>query len=284
MLSSVLMAPHGAEIIPMAGQPYNEAFRPLHAALDRAGQTLAERNTDLIVMVTPHGYSLDVAYTVYQHERFQGIFYHLTESNVFGDIAGRTVWSGDREQAGALLARLLDLGVAAEGLVHGAPTYPLELAWGECTPLHYLVRGDKPKIVLIGLPRARHDRLAQMQGDLATLGRLLLSVARDYAGAVSIVSSADLAHTHTAQSPYGQHESAAAFDALVQEWAAAPTRDRLERLLALQPTALACGMAGMCILQTIVDTTPLACQRITYAAPTYYGMAVVEWDVSESER
>lgn len=277
MLSSVLMAPHGAEIIPTPGQPYNEAFRPLHVAMERAGKALAERNTDLLIMFTPHGYSLDAAYTIYHHERYQGLFYNLTESNIFGDIAGRTLWTGDRDQASAVLAGLHTHGVAAEALVHGGATYPLALAWGEAVPLHYFVRGDRPKVVLIGLPRARHDRLAQMQGDLATLGRVLLDVAARYDGAVSIVSSADLAHTHTVQSPYGFHVSAAEFDATVQAWAAAPTRDKLQRLLALQPTALACGMAGMCILQAIFDEMPLPCRRVTYVAPTYYGMAVAEW-------
>ncbi len=277
MLSSVLMAPHGAEIIPLAGQPYNDAFRPLHAAMEQAGQALAERDTDLLMMVTPHGYSLDAAYTIYLHERFQGLFYNLTESNVFGEISGRALWTGERDQAAAVLAGLRQRGVAADGLVHGSPGYPLALAWGETVPLHYLVRGAAPKVVLIGLPRARHDRLAQMQQDLATLGRVLRDVADRYDGAVSIVSSADLSHTHTSQSPYGYHASSAAFDATVQAWAAAPTRDKLERMLALQPTALACGMAGMCILQAIFDERPLVCRQLTYAAPTYFGMAVALW-------
>ena len=277
MLSSVLMLPHGAEIIPTPGQPYNEAFRPLHTAMDQAGAALAERKTDLVIMFTPHGYSLDAAYTIYMHERFQGLFYDLTESSIFGEIAERLLWTGDHEQASAVLSGLQAQGVPVEGLVHGSPSYPLALAWGESVPLHYLVRNNKPKVVLIGLPGARHDRLAQMQNDLATLGRVLLSVAAAYPGAVSIVSSADLAHTHTAQSPYGYHESAAEFDATVQAWAAAPTRDKLERMLSLQPTAKACGMAGMCVLQAIFDSAPLPCRQLAYVAPTYYGMAVGTW-------
>jgi aromatic ring-opening dioxygenase LigB subunit len=277
MLSSVLMLPHGAEIIPTPGQPYNEAFRPLHSAMEQAGQALAARKSDLVIMFTPHGYNLDAAYTIYLHERFQGLFYNLTESNIFGDIAGRMLWAGNREQADAVLSGLQRCGVAAEGLVHGSPTYPLALAWGESVPLRYLLNGDKPQVVLIGLPRSRHDRLIQMQDDLATLGRVLLSVAAAYPGAVSIVSSADLSHTHAVQSPYGYHESASVFDATVQAWATTPTRDKLERMLALQPTALACGMAGMCVLQTVLEAAPLPCQQLVYAAPTYFGMAVSQW-------
>ena len=116
-----------------------------------------------------------------------------------------------------------------------------------------------------------------MQNDLAALRRALLDIAAAYPGGVSIVSSADLAHTHSAQGRDGFHESAAAFDALVQRWARTPERETLNRLLALQPTAKACGIAGMCMLQTIFDSGHLTCGPTTCAVPSYFGMMVAQW-------
>ena len=277
MLSSVLMLPHGAEIIPTPGTPYNEAFRPLHEAMERAGREVAARKTDIDILLTPHGFTLSDIYVVYMHERFQALFYNLNESNTFGDIAARELWPGDRQTAERLLAAMKQKAIPADGLIQGSPTYALTLGWGETVPLHYLVAGETPRAVIVSLPRKRYEGLAEMQNNLADLGRVLLDLAESYPGAVSIVVSADMAHTHDATGPYGFHESADAFDHLVQQWAQKPTRGGLNELLALQPTAKACGMAGMCVLQSIFESANLTCAHTAYAAPTYFGMMVAHW-------
>jgi aromatic ring-opening dioxygenase LigB subunit len=277
VLSSVLMLPHGAEIVPAPYVTYNEAFRPLHDAMRVVGQDVASRQTKLVLMLTPHGYSLDHAYAVYLHERLQGLFYTLSESNIFGEIAERMLWPGDRVQAERLLATMQASGIAAEGLTHGSPSYPLALAWGESVPLRYLAAENGPSFVIIGLPRSRHDRLPAMQGDLAALGRILYDLASSFDGSVSIVSSADLSHTHSAEGPYGFHPTSKVFDETVQRWASKPERAHLERMLAMQPEAKACGMAGMCVLQSVLDQARFSSRRLIYALPTYYGMAVAEW-------
>ena len=144
MLSSILMLPHGSDIIPGTDRPYTEAFRPLHEAMERAGAAVAGRKTDLIILLTPHGYSLATAYNVYLHDRFDGLFHDLSHSSIFGNIVSHTRWAGERAQAEQLLAAMKDKGIPADGLTYGAPDYPLPLGWGETVPLHYIVNGDKP--------------------------------------------------------------------------------------------------------------------------------------------
>ncbi len=277
MLTSILMLPHGAEIIPAPGHPYNEMFRPLHRAMEEVGQQTARDNTDLLIMLTPHGTSLAEAFGVYQAERYQGIFYDLSESNVYGDVISHSLWSGDAEQAKRLLESLKQRGIAAEGIIQGSPDYPLALTWSEAVPLHYLAAADNPRALIMSLPRKRFSQLGAMQQDLIRLARVYLDLAEAYPGRASIVISADLAHTHSDSGPYGFHESAAVFDSLVQEWVRSPTEDRLASLLALQPTAKACGMAGLRVLQTILSETKLTSQQAVYAVPTYYGMLVARW-------
>jgi aromatic ring-opening dioxygenase LigB subunit len=277
MLSSILMLPHGSEIIPTADRPYNEAFRPLHEAMLQAGASVAERKTGLIILMTPHGYGLGTAYNVYLHDRYDGLFHDLSHSNIFGQIASHTRWAGERAQAEQLLAALKEKGIPADGLIYGGSDYPLPLGWGESVPLHYIADGDKPHAVLMALPRTRYDHLLDMQNDLAGIGRIWLDMANAYPGNVCLVSSADLAHTHSATGPYGFHESAAAFDALLQQWVHAPKRETIAQLLALQPTAKACGMSGLIMLQTILEATGFTCVQATYACPTYFGMMVARW-------
>lgn len=277
MISALFLLPHGAQIIPLPGIPYDEAFRPLHEAMQQVGQGIKDQNIELLFLLSPHGYSLAHAFVVYLHERYQGLFYDLSESNVFGHIVGRMLWPGDKPMAEALLSAMQTSGVAAEGLVHGSPSYPLTLAWGESIPLHYAISGDNPRAVIIAIPRRRHTNLPEMQDELTCLGHLLLKTAHNYTGSVGVVISADLAHTHTAQGPYGFHESAAVFDDLVQTWARKPQRQILNELLRLQPTAMACGMAGLIVAQTILENVSFSCDMVTYAVPTYFGMMVARW-------
>jgi hypothetical protein len=64
----------------------------------------------------------------------------------------------------------------------------------------------------------------------------------------------------------------------VQQWVREPTRERLDGLLALQPTARACAMAGMCSLQVVLERSALRSTGGVYAAPTYFGMLAARWD------
>jgi len=282
MLISAYLVPHGNQIIPGLEQPYAEGFRPLHQAMEQARDRLAADGADLLILLTPHGIALPEAYGVYLNERLQGLYYDLSESNVFGQVRGRALWPGDRTVAEGLVAALQGAGLPAAGLLQGAPSFPIALTWGELVPLHYLGSSGSPRVVVVSLPRTRAN-LLKIEDQLFTLGRTLRDFASRTEQRASLVISADLAHTHTAEGPYGVHASAPAYDHLAQEWAWAPTRERLAGLLELQPTALACGMAGMCALQPVLEAEGLVCSGVTYAVPTYFGMMVARWGSSPSQ-
>lgn len=276
MLTSAYLVAHGMQILPGLEEPYAEGFRPLHVAMEDAGRRLRAEQVELLILLTPHGTLLPTAYGVYLNERLQGLYYRLTESNVFGDLRSRALWRGDREGAERLLAVLQGAGLGAEGLLTGSASYPAALAWGEVVPLHYLAGAAGPEVIVVSLPRSRADPVA-IREELEGLGRALLAFASAEARRTSLVVSADLAHTHSAAGPYGAHQSAPAFDREAQAWACAPERGTLRRMLELQPTALACGMAGMCALQPVLEAGPFTCSGVTYAAPTYFGMMVAHW-------
>jgi aromatic ring-opening dioxygenase LigB subunit len=270
------MLPHGSEIT-VADKPGNEGFRSLHEAMQQAGSAVAERKTDLVMLLTPHGYSLATAYNVYLHESFDGQFHDTSHPHTFGEIVAHSRWTGERSQAERLLSTMQESGIAADGMMYGAPDYPLPLGWGESVPLHYIAGSDTPHVVITALPRSRYDRLLDMQKDLTAIAHIWLDAANAYPGNVCLVSSADLAHTHSATGPYGFHESAAVFDTLLQQWVQSPKRETLAQLLALQPTAKACGISGLTVLQTLLEATGFACVQATYACPTYFGMMVARW-------
>lgn len=277
MLVSAYMLPHGTDMIPGVKEPYPEGFRPVHLAMEQAGKTIAAENPDLVVMLVPHGYTLPEQHVVYLHERYLGLLYDATNPDVFGSVKFSDIWHGDRAAAEQLLAAMQARNIPATGLIQGGPPFALTLAWSETVPLHYLTKSCAPRIVIVSLPRTRHEKILAIQNDLAALGNALYDFASERDERVSIVISADMAHTHDASGPYGFHESADKLDYLVQHWVRSPKRDRLRQMLALQPTGLACGMAGMCVLQVILDRSLLQSTASTYAAPTYFGMMVAHW-------
>lgn len=277
MLVSTYMLPHGADMIPGIKEPYPEGFRPVHLAMEQMGRTLAAENPDLVIMLVPHGYTLPEQHVVYLHERYLGLLYDATNPDTFGALHMADIWPGDRAAAEQVLAAMQAKRIPATGLIQGGPAFALTLAWSETVPLHYLMKKCKPRIVIISLPRTRYDKLMAMQPDLAALGDVLYEFAAAHEQRVSIIMSADMAHTHDASGPYGFHESAAKFDYHVDYWIRSPRRDRLNQMLALQPTGLACGMAGMCVLQVILERAHLQSQERTYAAPTYFGLMVAHW-------
>jgi aromatic ring-opening dioxygenase LigB subunit len=278
VLVSAYMLPHGSQIIPGLDDNYDEANRPLHQAMQQMGAALAADCPDAVILVTPHGISLPEHHAVYMHDRLMGLLYALAGPHDINKVKEQYLWTGDSALARRLLGAMLDRGIPTLPLVQGSSEYPLALAWGETVPLYYLLRDCSPRVVIISLPRSRLDRLGDIQVDLAALGAVLYEQAMAFGGRVSLVMSADQSHTHDAAGPYGFHESAKAFDELVQQWVTAPTRDRLNGLLALQPTAKACAMAGMCSLQVVLERSALRSAGAVYAAPTYFGMLAARWD------
>jgi aromatic ring-opening dioxygenase LigB subunit len=277
MLVSAYMLPHGTDIIPGIKEPYGEGFRPLHLAMEQAGKTLAAENPDLVIMLVPHGYTLPEQHVVYLHERYLGLLYDASNPDVFGAVQMADIWRGDRAAAEQVLAAMQAKHIPASGLIQGGPPFALTLAWSETVPLRYLLKDCAPRVVIISLPRTRYDKMLAIQPDLAALGDVLYEFAAASEQRVSIVISADLAHTHDAGGPYGFHKAAAKLDDHVDYWVRSPKRERLNQMLALQTDGKACGMAGMCVLQVILDRAHLKATTHTYAAPTYYGMMVAHW-------
>ncbi|HEV7132389.1 MAG TPA: hypothetical protein VGN27_01500, partial [Gaiellaceae bacterium] len=87
---------------------------------------------------------------------------------------------------------------------------------------------------------------------------------------VALVASADHAHAHGPDGPYGFDEAAAAYDARFQELVAAEPLDFMP-LAPLVEAAMADSLWQLLVLQGAARGPA---ELLAYAAPTYYGMAV----------
>jgi aromatic ring-opening dioxygenase LigB subunit len=220
-----------------------DAAPELRAAMDELGRQFDGSACDAVVVVTPHNVHVE------------GHFAVVTASRV-GEH------ETDRELASDLVAAIRAEGLPVVGVSYGGndpAEAELPLDWGTEVPLQFV---RAPRVVVIAPARDRpldeHVRLGE-------------AIARGSgARRVGLVASADHAHAHDAEGPYGFDRAAAAYDARFLELLALETPD-FGPLAELVDAARADSLWQLLVLQ---GAAPGAAKLLAYAAPTYYGMAV----------
>jgi aromatic ring-opening dioxygenase LigB subunit len=262
------IVPHGS-VIP--GTPGADACATTTAAMREIGRRLAAVHPDIVVVVTPHGIRVDGALAVSYTERAIGvlddpIFEHGKQRPVRVDL------EVDRELARSLRDSATAASVPTVAVHYGATSgphdcYPLD--WGAVVPLWFLGAQltPRPRAVLV-VP----SRLLPLN-TFTSFGRILADTAAASERRVALVASADLAHAHAADGPYGYDPAAAAFDA----WIEAAVKDGdLARLrepdMELVRRAAPDGLWQILVLAGALEHTPMRGEFLSYERPTYYGM------------
>ena len=259
--------PHGDELLPYTAADAGLAV--LHQSMAAIGEALGKAKPDLVVIASPH------------HLRIPGHLAIADTSYAEGSVAaGDEVFSRrvtlDRE-----FNRTLAEASAAAGLPPAragfttaeGPLASLPLDFGSLVPLYYLVgREGGPNVCIIGPPRDL---------GLRPLVRLGAEIARRSGGRrVAFVASADLAHAHRVDGPYGFDPAAADYDALVQK---AALLGDLRPLVEVPPALVAKAKPDapwqLAILQGLMDT-PGRPFDLAYARPTYFGMLAARLEAS----
>ena len=114
--------------------------------------------------------------------------------------------------------------------------------------------------------------------ELLHLGRSLYLRLHHLKQRVAVIISADLAHTHQKDGPYGYSTSAQPFDDAVGVWLKTldPTA-LLETAAGYVNEALSCGYTGLVMLHGMLSEGGLkrwTPKLLINAHPTYYGMAL----------
>lgn len=232
MISFAAIAPHGDV----------DAEPRLRAAMDELGRRFESAACTTAVVVTPHNVHVEGHFAVVTAGR---VGPHATDRGLAQDLvtAGKA-------------AGLPVVGVSYGGNDPVEAELPLD--WGTEVPLHFL-RAERVVVVAPARDRPLDEHVE--------LGRLIAGVSE----AVGLVASADHAHAHDAEGPYGFHDAARAYD------------DRFLDLLGKQPLdfrplaelvedAKADSLWQLLVFQGAVGARPV--ELLAYAAPTYYGMAV----------
>ena len=274
MISSIHFLPHGMQIIPGLQQSYDSRF----SSLDEHMREVTLEG-EITLLITPHGLALEDEYLFYNHNLFQGLYYNIEPqtSVVYGDLISKKLFSGSQEITSIFMQELGKI-VDVSSAIQGSPDYAMTLAWGETVPLYYLPENNK--VVIMSIPRRRYSGVDTMRNELLEIGSAIYDICnKDELGdkKINLVISGDLAHTHVEDGPYGYHQSATIFDDKVVTWSESRQIDEVSELFELNETALACGMAGICVLQGLFNRIKVKQVLKHYARPTYFGMLVSSW-------
>jgi len=193
VLNRVYMIPHGDEIIDLP----NPESRELSAKL----ADLADKDSsEVLVVLSPHGVNLSKNIAVVNTENFQANTLLRDKYLYFKAKNERSLTENLLRSTGDTTEELRFVTYSGD-----LSTFPLD--FGSSIPLYFF---HQRSIVLVGQSRIG-DR-----DKLVNFGKSLFRVAEEYGKKVSIIISADQAHTHSAKGPYGYSPNAEKYEDVVK--------------------------------------------------------------------
>ena len=259
------IAPHGGGTIPRLAGSDIKLFAPTRLGMRVLAEQFKAARPETVVIASPHNLRL---------AKHLGIVLSENSSGVVKE-GGRHIALSlkcDQEFAATLLERAERKGLPVVGANFGALTGPasdLAMDWGTLIPLWFFVseNGLRAKIVVVtpsrGIPLRNNFELGVLIGEQAEKTKKR----------IAFVASADQAHTHGTNGPYGFSREAVVYDRRVVE---AVRRNALATIMAIRPglveAAKPDGLWQMAILAGVLTVVPLPGEVVSYQVPTYYGM------------
>ncbi len=193
VLSSVYVIPHGDEIISRKNADA--------ATLNSLISDLSSRDTsDTIVILSPHGLRITDSVAVISTEWLRGDL-------VISGIRLRRKYRVNLDLARQISSLMEGFTRSATFITTGGPKSVFPLDFGSLIPLSFF---SPETVVAIGQPRIKNrDKLVEF-------GRLLGDTLANFPKDVSVIFSADQAHTHAQDGPYGYSPKAKLYDETIR--------------------------------------------------------------------
>jgi aromatic ring-opening dioxygenase LigB subunit len=264
------IAPHGGRAIPEACPPEERELAPATQGgmLELAWMTVAPA-PDALVVLTPHGIHLDGNFAVVTAGRVAGALEDVPAVALDVPVA--------RELALGILETLREGGIPAVGVSFGGNVPAdavMPLDWGTLIPLWYLGGRRHPPVPVVVIAPARDRPLPEH----VDAGAAIADASRRSGLRVGLVASADHAHTHRADGPYGYHPRAGELD---EQIVTAVREGRLSSLLDLDPDLVeAARPDSWWQLLMLAGATGDAwrVELISFETPTYFSMLCAAYE------
>ncbi|XP_065193817.1 uncharacterized protein LOC135825011 [Sycon ciliatum] len=287
------LIPHGAMILDPEKPGLPNGAVELHEKTMEMAREIAALNVEVLVLLTPHGLSLNKDIGVYLNGEADGT---AEWNEQWKEFEVKTELS--RTRSTELLEAWQSDGVSAQGLM-AFSDLRAPLAWAEVIPLWFLKEaGFNGEIVIASIPWSRkRSRMAIDSNCLDEYYHAGDRIAHYCTETiwkekrVFLGVSGDLAHTHQPSvtdplylpDPHSNFKycttDAREFDRRFEEWALDSARGKsLEsRCIELERTALSCGICGCLILEGALHVFEQKGEAypgklFIRCAPTYYAM------------
>ncbi len=264
MFYAAAVMPHGDEVL----SPQEPETLALSSVMKKIGESM--EGVHEYVLVTPHNIRIwdhiGVILTEYAEGKWE-----------FGNVEIGGKYRCDRDLAIQIYQEARNRNIPVVGINYGAlegPLSKMQLDWGTLIPLHFLPRRD---IVLItparGIPRE----------SLVEFGRIIGEIISKGENRVALIISADHAHAHLPDGPYGYAPEAKEYDRMVTDIF---RKGSLDRLLSMPPELIEKAKPDsywqLLMLYGALMGKKYSVENYRYARPTYFGMAAalikLKWD------
>ena len=268
-LSYACIAPHGSDVIPeLANKRTLRSFEVTRKGILAVAREVKRARPDTIIIASPHNLR------VHQHIAI------VTAENSSGTLRG---WNAPEKRASlkvkcspALAKELLAAGTRRRlpvvGVNYGTfegSNSDMAMDWGTFVPLWFFMHENRirPKIVIV-----TPSRESPLDQNIA-FGRTIADVVERKRERVVFVASADQAHAHKKNGPYGFSKAAAAYDKFMVN---AIERDDIDSIKELGrkfvEAAKPDSLWQMAMLAGVSERIPLVPRLYSYQVPTYFGM------------
>ena len=259
------IAPHGGLAIEEACGPGEEKLAiATRKGMQTLGRMFAAAKPETVVIATPHNVHISGALGVVVSSRVAGQL-DGAPSSVALDCPT------DADLAWRVLASYVEAEIPSVGISFGSNDPSSAVApmdWGVLIPLWFMGgRRNPPVPVVVVTPARDLSPTAHVEA-----GRAIARAAADSGRRVAFIASADHAHAHSADGPYGFDETAHVYDELVCDIV---RHDDLQRLVEVEPQLVERAKADSWWQMLILAGATGDGWRgrlISYEAPTYFGM------------
>jgi aromatic ring-opening dioxygenase LigB subunit len=270
------IAPHGSELIPQLARNRKAAdrFEPTRLAMEHLANEVRKMKPDTVVIASPHNLRIWKKIGIVFTENSTGFLQSDSPRGSGVQLSTRC----DVRFARELYGQTIDRGLPVVGVNYGTfegRSSDLQMDWGTLIPLWFLVGGRKnnaqqivkPLIVIV-----TPSREIPLRQNVA-FGREIANLASKSDRRIVFVASADQAHTHSRNGPYGFHTAAARFDTLAVE---AVKSGNISRLLKVSQYVIEDAKPDsiwqFAMLSGIMSKEKMTPQFLSYDVPTYFGM------------
>jgi aromatic ring-opening dioxygenase LigB subunit len=263
------IAPHGSEAIEQLATPtMSHRFRKTRDGLRKLAKEVGRVNPKTIVIATPHNIRLWKKIGIVTAENSSGTLKASPRNNAYVSLRARC----DVDFANKLLLRS-SRSLPVVGVNYGTSegtSSDMPMDWGTLIPLWFMMARcrKKPKLVIVA--PSREIPLSQNY----EFGRKIADQAEaEHGKGVVFVASADQAHAHKQNGPYGFSKRAKEYDSLVVD---AIRKNQISRVMKFKAdfveSAKPDSLWQMAMLAGVADRIKLEAELISYEVPTYFGM------------